>query len=192
MPPLFYVSYAAMWILLLILSILVLLIYRHFGLLQLGTVEGVQRDGLDVGESAPSVRGVTAQGNSIEWVPQPAHTYLLTFVSATCEPCAKILPSILQFAALTNEAEVILIVDGSRERTVQLIEKFHPPSSVLCIAEKGSITSLAYKVRVAPFAFLIGKDGRIYGKSLCDTVVRLQYLLETGGLKLPEKLLETV
>lgn len=192
MSTIFYVSYAAMWLLLIIVSILVLLIYRHFGLVALGTVEGVQRDGLGVGEMAPTVKGVTAQGKSVEWVPEPGYSYLLAFVSPACEPCAKILPSILQFAASNSEAKVILIVDGPQERIVRLIERFHPPSSVLCLAEKGSGAYLTYKVRVSPFAFMVGKDGRIYGKGLCDTTARLQYLLAAVGLKIPDKLLEAV
>ena len=44
MTSIFYVSYIAMWMLLLIEGFLLLLVYRHFGLAALGTIEGVQRD----------------------------------------------------------------------------------------------------------------------------------------------------
>jgi len=86
MPSIFYVSYVAMWVLLIAEGILLLLVYRQFGLAALGTAEGVERDGLAIGEVAPAIRGVTAQGVSIELVPQPGSLYLLMFVSPTCAP----------------------------------------------------------------------------------------------------------
>ncbi|PZW20539.1 hypothetical protein EI42_05912 [Thermosporothrix hazakensis] len=38
----FYALYFLLWLLVLFLSVLLLLVYRHFGFLALGTVEGVQ------------------------------------------------------------------------------------------------------------------------------------------------------
>lgn len=190
MPPIFYVSYAALWVLMLTQGVLLLLVYRHFGLISLGTVEGVQRDGLAVGEVALPVMGVTAQGEPFDWSPKPGHLSLLAFVSPSCGPCVKILPIILQMAQAINQIEVILITDGKSERALQLVEQFHPPASVACIAGEGSSLALAYHVRVSPFTFLIGKDGRILAKSLCDSTARLQYLLDAAGLELPPELLE--
>ncbi len=146
MPTIFYVSYIALWVLLLTQGVLILLIYRHF--------------------------------------------YLLAFVSPSCGPCVKILPTILQMARVLNQIEVILITDGKRERALQLVEQFHPPTSIVCIAGEGSGLAHAYQVRVSPFTFLIGKDGRILAKSLCDSTARLQYLLDAAGLELPSELLE--
>ncbi len=93
-------------------------------------------------------------------------------------------------ARVINQIEVILIIDGKRERALQLEAQFHPPTSVTCIAAEGSGLALAYQVRVSPFTFLIGKDGRILAKSLCDSTARLQYLLDAAGLELPPELLE--
>jgi hypothetical protein len=59
----FYASYAAVWLLVLVLGMLVLLLYRHFGLMSMGTVEGIQRDGLAVGEVAPPIIGSAPDGS---------------------------------------------------------------------------------------------------------------------------------
>ena len=69
MSTLFYVSYAALWLLLLTIGVLVLLLYRHFGVMSLGTLEGVQRDGLPIGSVAPPISGVTAAGQDTSWQP---------------------------------------------------------------------------------------------------------------------------
>ncbi len=190
MPSIFYVSYVAMWVLLIAEGILLLLVYRHFGLAALGTAEGVERDGLAIGEVAPAIRGVTAQGVSIELVPQPGSLYLLMFVSPTCAPCAEILPSIHQLTITSNQIEVVLIVDGSRERVVQLIDKFHPPESVTCLAEAEAGTYHGYSVRVTPFAFMVAKDGRIRAKGLCNTTGRLRRLLASVGVEVSSELLQ--
>lgn len=191
MPNIFYASYIALWILMLCIGILVLLVYRHFGLMSLGTVEGVQRDGLAVGEVALPVIGVTDQGEPFDWSPKPGHLYLLAFVSPSCGPCVKILPTILRLAVIANTTEIVLVVDGERERVMRLVERFQPPTSVLCLAENRSGSTQAYRVRVSPFAFMIGKDGRILAKGLCDSTTKLQYLLDAADLKLPSELLET-
>src|SRR5437660_983666 len=87
----FLASYILLWLLLLTLTVLVILLYRHFGLVALGTLEGVQRDGLPVGEAAPKIVGLTPEGEPAEWDPGLANTLLL-FASPSCEPCAEILP----------------------------------------------------------------------------------------------------
>lgn len=191
MPTIFYVSYVALWVLLLVQGILLLLVYRHFGLAALGTAEGVQRDGLPVGEIAPPIRGVTVQGEAFELIPQPGQLYLLTFVSPTCAPCAEILPAIHQVTRVIDEVKVVLVVDGSRERVVQLIERFHPPTAVTCLAEGDTGIYRGYLVRVTPFAFMIGKDGLIRSKGLCNTTSRLRQLLSSVGKEVSRELVES-
>ena len=53
----FYASYGALWVLLIVTAVLVLLLYRHFGPVAMGTVEGIQRDGLPLGDVAPPIVG---------------------------------------------------------------------------------------------------------------------------------------
>src|SRR5687768_13170676 len=102
MPTLFYVSYVALWLLLLVLGVLVFLLYRHFGLAALGTLEGVQRDGLPVGEVAPAVHGVTVEGAAVAWAPEPGRSGLLVFAAPDCAPCAAVLPAVDRVAASRN------------------------------------------------------------------------------------------
>lgn len=185
MPVIFYVSYIAQWVFLLILGILVLLLYRHFGLVALGTVEGVQRDGLAVGEIAPLFSGITALGEATTWEPLAPNTYFLAFVSPTCAPCARIIPFINQVATTSKNVQVILVVAGLQDNAALLIDSFHLDPSILCVAEEGSGASERYHVRVTPFAFIIGADRHILAKGLCDSPERLQVMLSVGGQETP-------
>lgn len=176
----FLASYIIMWLILLGVGVLLLLIYRHFGLIALGTEEGVERDGLPVGASAPFVRGVEATGNEVIWTATAGRAHFLAFVSPECEPCEKMIPLIGRFAEAHPEISVALVVSGPADVAARLIAKFHPPCP--CIAERREGLYNGYLVRVTPFAFAIGPDGRIRSKGLCSDPGRLQRILASGGL----------
>lgn len=192
MSPIFYVSYGAMWLLLVVMGVLLLLVYRHFGIVALGTLDGVRRDGLAIGEPAPSVSGVTAEGVDVRWAPARKQPELVTFVAPDCQACAQILPYISHLVGSSNgySMPVTAMVTGPRENAVKVKEKFNLPFP--CVAEDGSGAFERYRVRVTPFAFVIGEDGRILAKGLCSNASHLGGLLLSGGLNEAAKGLESV
>lgn len=183
MSTLFYVSYAALWVLLLVIAVLLLLLYRHFGMMALGTLEGVQRDGLPIGAAAPVVSGVTAEGDDRAWEPKRGKPQLLLFAAADCEPCGVVLPYLNRLGAATNGQAVGItaVVPGPREEVARLVDVYKPPYP--CLAEDGSGAFNRFRVRVTPFGFVIGGDGRVLAKGLCSDPNRLRNLLVAGGLE---------
>jgi thiol-disulfide isomerase/thioredoxin len=178
---LFYVSYAALWLLLLTIGVLVLLLYRHFGMMSLGTLEGVQRDGLPIGSVAPAISGVTAAGQDTAWEPRRGQPQLLLFAAPDCEPCATVLPHVERLArAVDGGLGIAAVVPGPKEEVVRFVERYHPPFP--CLAEDGSGAFSRYRVRVTPFGFVIGTDGRVLAKGLCGDQIRLRGLLEAADL----------
>lgn len=180
MSVIFYVSYIGLWLLVLFEGVLLLLVYRHFGLMALGTADGVNRDGLPIGEVAPTFSGVTSQGEDVAWVVRPNRPHLLLFASPDCEPCARILPYLNQLSGANVQIDTTVVVPGRPEAATRLVEKF--ASTYPCLAEDGSGAFNRYRVRVTPFAFVVGGDGRILAKGLCSDPARLRSLLLTGGL----------
>jgi peroxiredoxin len=177
----FYASYGALWVLVLALALLVLVIYRHFGMAALGTFEGVQRDGLQVGEEARKLTGVDARGDPFVW--GPGAPTLLLFAAPECQPCAAVLPWVNRLTAAREELqlEALAVVAGAGQSATQTQEKYSLRFPV--VAEDGSQAFENYRVRVTPFAFVIGEDGRVRAKGLCDNAVRLHDLLEAGGME---------
>jgi thiol-disulfide isomerase/thioredoxin len=181
MSTLFYVSYAALWLLLLTIGVLVLLLYRHFGVMSLGTLEGVQRDGLPIGSVAPPISGVTAAGQDTSWGPKRGQPQLLLFAAPDCEPCATVLPHVERLArAMNGGIGVAAVVPGPKDEVARFVERYHP--SFPCLAEDGSGAFTRYRVRVTPFGFVVGSDGRVLAKGLCGDQVRLRGLLEAADL----------
>jgi thiol-disulfide isomerase/thioredoxin len=181
MSTLFYVSYVALWLLLLTIGVLVLLLYRHFGVMSLGTLEGVQRDGLPIGTVAPPISGVTAGGQNTGWQPQRGQPQLLLFAAPDCEPCATVLPHVERLARAVNGGlGIAAVVPGPRDEVARFVERYHP--SFPCLAEDGSGAFTRYRVRVTPFGFVVGSDGRVLAKGLCGDQARLRGLLEAADL----------
>jgi len=182
MTELFYASFVALWLLVVVIAVLVALLYRHFGLMVLGTLEGVQRDGLSVGAVAPAFSAVTADGQDARWEPTRGRPQLLIFATPDCAPCAEILPHVNRLAAAVgHDLGITTVVPGPQEDAEQLAGRYRPPYRVL--AEDGSGVFGRYKVRVTPFVFLVGGDGRILAKGLANDVSRLRRLLDVAGLE---------
>jgi hypothetical protein len=182
MSTLFYVSYVALWVLLLTMGVLVLLLYRHFGVMSLGTLEGVQRDGLPIGAVAPPISGVSASGENLGWAPKRGQPQLLLFAAPDCEPCATVLPHVEQLAlAVHGDLGIAAVVPGPRDEVVRFVDRYRP--SFPCLAEDGSGAFTRYRVRVTPFGFVIGTDGRVLAKGLCGDQVRLRGLLEAADMR---------
>ena len=181
MPTLFYVSYAALWVLLLTIGVLVVLLYRHFGMMSLGTLEGVQRDGLPIGSVAPPISGVTAAGQDTAWEPTRGQPQLLLFAAPDCDPCAAVLPHVEGLArAVNGSLGIAAIVPGPRDEVVRFVQRYRPP--FLCLAEDGSGAFSRYRVRVTPFGIVVSSDGRVLAKGLCGDQARLRGLLEAADL----------
>src|SRR5262245_61264202 len=157
---LFSVSYVALWVLVLTLGVLVLLLYRHIGMMSLGTLEGVQRDGLPIGAVAPPISGVTAAGQDATWEPTRGQPQLLLFAAPDCEPCATVLPHIERLTPAANGGlGIAAVVPGPRDEVARFVARYRPTFS--CLAEDGSGAFTRYRVRVTPFGFVVGSDGRI-------------------------------
>ncbi len=180
---LFYASYVALWLLLIIMATLILLVYRHFGLATLGTLEGVQRDGLKIGEKAQPISGVSPTRGTMTWQSDPERPTLLLFATPGCEPCATIMPYVIQLqsAALTGlKLNATVVVPGDVNQAIKLTDAFG--SHLMCIADNDSGAFDSYRIRVTPFGFIVGEDGRIIAKSLCSDPQRLRELLSAAGL----------
>jgi thiol-disulfide isomerase/thioredoxin len=177
--PAFLASYVVLWFLVVILSILVFLVYRHFGLEAMGTFAGVQRDGLALGEEAPLIRGFTADAETVALFPGQTSPTLLLFVAPDCQPCGAVLPFVeeLNRFGSTNGLEIVAVAAGS-SAAVERLRETHDPSYI-SLAEGENHLFDDYLVRVTPFGFVID-DRRVRAKGLCSDPVLLRDLLAQG------------
>jgi hypothetical protein len=176
----FYVSYGVLWVLVIVLSVLLLLVYRHFGMMSLGTIQGVQRDGIPVGDTAPDITATSPSGREVVLRPGASGPSLLVFASPECEPCAVVLPYLNNFVGRESAPELITLVPGPATTAASMADDYRLIYE--CFAEDGSGAFDAYRVRVTPFAFVVGNDGRVLAKGLCSEPLMLRDLLAAAGL----------
>lgn len=179
----FYVSYAFLWVLVPVLAVLVLLLYRHFGVQAMGRGAGITRDGLKPGEAAKLIAGVDESGRDHIWTPGQGRDAFVLFASAHCEPCREVLPDIVQLAKLadTSQLDIVLVSPGPADEAAALRVAAPIDDSALVIAEDGSGAFQNWKVRGTPFAFVVDADGTVRGKDLCNSRERLVGLLNHSG-----------
>jgi thiol-disulfide isomerase/thioredoxin len=175
------ISHLALWLLVLVNFVLVLLLYRHFGLMSLGTVEGVQRDGLALGDRTVPIVGVRADGADTEWTASANRPSFLLFATPHCEPCRAVFPEVNQLADVAD-IDVAVVTDGPQEQAEALTAHVSSPG-ITVLADDASGAFANYRVRVTPFAFVIGRDSRVQAKGLCNDPLRLRELLRVAGLE---------
>jgi methylamine dehydrogenase accessory protein MauD len=178
----FTVSYMILWLLVLAIAVLLLLVYRHFGLIAMSTGEGHERDGLSLGREAPMISGVDRENSRIQWDSKRGLHTLLVFMAPGCEPCDVIAPQLGVLGRTLADVpfRVVTVASGRGEEVKALEER--TGDGVLCLADDGSGAMPNYEVRVTPFGFLIGPDGRVKAKGNCSTTERLRTLVEASEL----------
>jgi methylamine dehydrogenase accessory protein MauD len=181
------VSIVLIWVLLIGISVLVLLLYRQFGLLYLGSGKRVRLAGLRVGSAVPHVV-VTTTAGELDLGRQRAGTYLvLLFGGPLCSLCEGLLPQLETVAQMLQPRIHIVFIDevapNGRQREI--------PQTVSWsyAASKDGTLHRRFDVEVTPFAFLVGPDRRIVSKNLVNRAEDILALIrralgdvETAGL----------
>jgi methylamine dehydrogenase accessory protein MauD len=180
MTGIFLASYMVLWALVVVTALLVFLLYRHFGVMAMGTADGVQRDGLPIGSVVSDFEAVTADGTKHTWRSRVNAPHLLVFAAPDCAPCAKLIPHLNSLVRHRPDLQVVVVAAGPESVARRIMDKFHPPFQAL--ADDGRGVHTAFRVRVTPFCFVIGADGVVQAKGLCSDHERLADLMRTAGL----------
>ena len=153
------VSYVALWVAVIALSLAVLALLRQVGVLhaRLRPI-GVHPagEGLEVGDTAP---------------PLPGHDYsstgltLLAFTSPTCTICSGLLPGFHAMSAQYDDVEV------------KVIDHSNSTSAIF----------LAFNVFSTPYLTAVSNDGIIRGRGVANTIEQAEILVaaarqDTGAL----------
>jgi hypothetical protein len=180
----FLTSYVALWVLLLVVAVLLVVLFRHFGLVTMGTLEGVQRDGLRIGETAPRISAVTADGAPYRWEAQEGKARLVLFGAPGCEPCGKVLPYLATLTeSMRSELDVTVVVPGPSQAAALMARELpaRTAQALTIVGDEGSGAADTYRVRVTPFAFAIGPERTVRAKGLCGDPIRLREMLAMAG-----------
>ena len=160
------VSIVLIWVLLIAIAILVLLLYRQFGLLYLGSGRRVRLAGLRVGAAVPNVVLGTTSG-ALDLGRQRPGTYLLVlFGGPLCRICEELLPHLETVAQMLQPRIHVIFIDqalpdGSQRDVPRTVSWSYSTSADGALHRQ-------FDVEVTPFAFLVGPDRRVVSKNLVN------------------------
>lgn len=179
-------SQAGLWTVCLINLVLVLLIYRQFGLVAMSTAEGHENDGVVLGDEAPPLHLARQGSNELVTVQLAGRWALLLFGTPYCEPC------------VATMAQVNAEYDSLAELGILVVGVLHAPEIEAkrlqqergfrfeCFADLDGSAATAYGVRVTPFAFLVDPQQRVATKSLASGERHVRSFLESVGALVSE------
>lgn len=166
----FIVSYAALWVVVLVLVLMVLLLYREHGLAMLDNRERIDLYGLDVGKNLGTLdRELAAIAEALA-----AEEALLLFTSDRCPVCQELAPEASDLAINTSEIEFYWISEtdsGSSDP--------HAPFGWNTVAaDRADENNLhaTMQVPVTPFCYFV-RRGVITAKGLVNSAADIVDLM---------------
>lgn len=159
----FYLSHAALWILVILHSLILLGVVRIvYQLQQTGVAAGSR--GLSSGKEAPQFSAVALSGEPISSTDFVGRLTALLFVSPSCPSCTAILEDDMGYLNHKAQGNMIVICRAGREDCARLAEQ-HRLSMPVVADEDDQISGL-YRISTVPTAVLINSNNRIqsYGQ----------------------------
>jgi len=121
------ISYIVLWLIVLTLSVLVLLLYRQLGIMYLGSAEGVSRDGLEKGTTAPDFNLTDQYGNAQRLSAYRGRPVVLLFGSPHCSPCRTLMPQLHDWARSHPDVGVVWLNAASEEESLKFVSDWVQP-----------------------------------------------------------------
>lgn len=176
---LFEVSYAVLWILVLVLGAAVFALYHHFAELYLASREGRASQGPEVGSSINRLR--LAGGRDYEL--QLGQPTLLLFTSTTCKICEKLRVDIGQFAARRPDIAIDVLCAGSGREVSDWARAL--PSRVRVFGDRGYKVAATLGIGMTPFVVGVDAAGQVRVKGLVNEEFGLQWAADETSSRAP-------
>ncbi len=156
----FYFSYAALWILVIFQSLILLGLVRMVAQLQQTRATA----SLSEGQEAPPFNAVSLSGASINSKDFVGRLTALLFISPNCQSCAETLNGDMDYLLYKSQGNVIVICRAGREDCARLAEPYKLNMPI--VADEDDRISRLYAVSSVPMAVIINANNRIqsYGQ----------------------------
>jgi len=158
----FYLSYAALWVLIILHSLVLLGVVRIVYQLQQNGAISLDA-GMSAGQEAPEFSAADLAGTPVNSANFAGHLTALLFVSPDCSSCTKALRADMAYLKHKAQGHVIVVCRAGRHACLQLAGQFG--LDVPVVADEKEHISHLYRISTVPTTVLIN-DNRIqsYGQ----------------------------
>jgi len=155
------------WALLFALGFLVITMYRQLGFM-LGLKDlGTERDGLPIGEKAPTFDYIPTNrstSRSVHFEPKGLWT-LLVFADPGCVSCQSTMISLERLAPTLKQTMRVLILTSAVPAQIAAVDAFRTTSLDIGRIDD-DVSNKLYHTHTTPFAYLINTEGMIQSKGI--------------------------
>lgn len=162
----FWISYGAVWAMLAILLVLVLLLYRQFGLTFMAPTQRIALQGLSLGTRAPQLALELPANGSTALPSRPGSDKVgrvVMFAQPNCAVCGELASSVDDLPAEWPALEWVWIEGGLRPEFESV-----PEQGWLVGWSANGAAHREWGVSAVPFGFLVSHDGRVLAKRLVN------------------------
>lgn len=163
-----------LWLAVLLIGFTLFIIFRQFGEVYLGTGESIARDGIAIGERAPSLKD-RKTWNRQQVASHEAKPVILVFLSPTCRACINLIPDWNQAVHKHQEIHFRVILVGDRQKSEEILKEQTLEGEILLDEDRHILEE--HRVRVTPFAFILDEEGVVRGKGLCNGTGHIHSLI---------------
>jgi len=165
------VSVILLWIVVIVLSILVIVLYRQFGLIYIGSRARIEQTGLPAGRRAPEAVPLQVEGRSVAW---SWHTdgelrgTVAVMSTVECELCAELLPRLNQVADRWRGVFRFLVVDRVMGDGNGPVRQLPDPRSWIYALDPEAAMHESLDVEATPFVFVLDHTGTVLAKGIVN------------------------
>ncbi len=172
------------WVLLFALASLVLVMYRQMGYVLHLRDHNVEREGLAVGEAAPSFEYLPV--NRVESSParfEPKGAWsLLLIADPGCSSCRQALIAAERLAPKLGQDMRVLVATSAGRKLIEAVDEFREATvEIAQVSEE--VPTEKYRTHVTPFAFLIDVEGIIRAKGAASDETALRTLARAADAR---------
>lgn len=178
--PIFLLTYAILWVLVLMQFAALLLLYRQQGRALLNSREGRANQGPELDTPLPTVQMRDLAGNPIHFGQLSTLPRLLSFAQTTCPSCAKALPELAASATARAELlETVLICAGTAQDVTAFAAGL--PATVRVVADTRGVGQMRWRISTIPFSIVVDREGIVRSKGMPHDADGFDQLIDQLG-----------
>ncbi len=173
------VAVAFLWALMALLSVLVVLLYRQFGLIYIGSKARLALTGLAVGAKAPTIAHLRMAGRALDWnwnAGVPNRGTLAIFGQPACTLCAELTPQLNVFADKWAHLVDLIFVERGPLPAGPTHDPFNRTIWMYTEDPDGELHA-AFDIEATPYAFVVDSARRVLAKGIVNDVKGLEGVL---------------
>lgn len=173
------VAVALLWVLMAVISVLVVLLYRQFGLIYIGSRARLALTGLAIGEQAPKIAYLRMAEREFDWqwnAGVDGRGTLAIFGTSACTLCGRLTPRLNLFA--DRWAHVVDLIFIERGPLPAGPTHDVPNRTQWMYAEDpGGKLHEAFDIEATPYAFVVDSSRRVLAKGIVNDLDGLEGVL---------------